>query len=702
MPTFSTGIFGRYYADGGLLFAVGSVSGGDVDMVQTSRLVSHSSSPSPTASPQPSCQQVNCSGNVSSATPDKDPSAIPRAVQNIAATFGDSDGSQCILLMALRVRPVGFDKSWMPASAPPREPRGIRRATDSTLQGMLKSSAVTAMSRPLAVDEAVDAARRTNMVTRIVSAANERGSFRLLSFVFTSVTTWMKQLRRMFTLSSNPVVSEGARKYESTVDTGLNPHIPSTGTSATTAARVFSSDMAEYLSSMRLSAPDELLVRQVPASLEHRSKHEPKTAHVQAPLVGKEAEGLDTSDSVVENIAGRHLLAAVAPSTWLGADDLLSQEATITTPVMNAIDEKEDEEAFSRRDRRAETADLMGMYPGLTYVPMFGHAVSINCNFSVDISVVVASLDMNKAEEKMLLYSLFVLAISLVLLFSTFHELVASMSEVFAYRVSIITAGMMTLSDGAMFVAHVFMAITQSQAVMMGLFSSSLLYLVLFSFLGMRLMLLIEKARHPERFAGGVAAFMARMWSLQRRFAFAMIVVILIATISGLGWGMHVLVILSCSFWVPQIVHSVRHDCRPGVTPMFLWGSTFARMALPLYALGCPNNILWFLSPSEPPGEAMAWADAASKGLSGDPFNFHRDASQAWLNMGPKTLPAFTSLQRELFFYAEAGLVVFLVCWMTFQVTIVSLQVSLDNPTLHVDITHHACPQTFPFYHFLY
>ena len=50
------------------------------------------------------------------------------------------------------------------------------------------------------------------------------------------------------------------------------------------------------------------------------------------------------------------------------------------------------------------------------------------------------------------------------------------MSDSFAARVSGVMVGLNTLADGMMFVAHVFFAISQQQAVMMGLLSSSLLY----------------------------------------------------------------------------------------------------------------------------------------------------------------------------------------------------------------------------------
>lgn len=277
----------------------------------------------------------------------------------------------------------------------------------------------------------------------------------------------------------------------------------------------------------------------------------------------------------------------------------------------------------------------------------------------------------------------------MVLLLATFHELVASMSDGFATRVSIVMAGMNVLSDGGMFVGHVFAAAMQAQAAMVALLSSALLFLVLFSFLGIRLLLLIEKARHPELFAGGAVAFASRMWAMQRKFAFGMLIVIILSVAGEKGWGLHVLCFLACSFWLPQIIHSARHDCRPGVTPLFLWGSSIARIALPVYALGCPNNLIYFLMPAESQDAAHAWAKDAAAAPFSNPFSVAHIADETsrfpWPCPGSSTLPAQVTPERASMFAREAAFAIFLVCWMTVQAVVIHFQVSFHDSDFEAD-----------------
>lgn len=46
------------------------------------------------------------------------------------------------------------------------------------------------------------------------------------------------------------------------------------------------------------------------------------------------------------------------------------------------------------------------------------------------------------------------------------------------------------------------------------------------------------------------------------------------------------------SYWVPQIVLCVRDDCRQPLRASYVIPMTLARLALPLYVYGCPNNIM--------------------------------------------------------------------------------------------------------------
>lgn len=55
---------------------------------------------------------------------------------------------------------------------------------------------------------------------------------------------------------------------------------------------------------------------------------------------------------------------------------------------------------------------------------------------------------------------------------------------------------------------------------------------------------------------------------------------------------MKVAVFLLYSFFIPQIVHCVRTDCRQPLQPLYVVGMSITRLALPLYLFSCPQNLL--------------------------------------------------------------------------------------------------------------
>ena len=54
----------------------------------------------------------------------------------------------------------------------------------------------------------------------------------------------------------------------------------------------------------------------------------------------------------------------------------------------------------------------------------------------------------------------------------------------------------------------------------------------------------------------------------------------------------HVLVFVAFSFWVPQIIYCAATDSRQPLSALYMWGMSLTRLALPLYLLTCPHNLL--------------------------------------------------------------------------------------------------------------
>ena len=51
-------------------------------------------------------------------------------------------------------------------------------------------------------------------------------------------------------------------------------------------------------------------------------------------------------------------------------------------------------------------------------------------------------------------------------------------------------------------------------------------------------------------------------------------------------------VLLSCSMWVPQIIHNVRQDINNPFHNAYLFGLSFTRLVLPLYFFLCPKTLI--------------------------------------------------------------------------------------------------------------
>ena len=54
----------------------------------------------------------------------------------------------------------------------------------------------------------------------------------------------------------------------------------------------------------------------------------------------------------------------------------------------------------------------------------------------------------------------------------------------------------------------------------------------------------------------------------------------------------HILVFVAFSFWVPQIIYCAATDARQPLSALYMWGMSLTRLALPLYLLICPHNLL--------------------------------------------------------------------------------------------------------------
>lgn len=624
-PSVVTGVHGKYFPDGGLLFAVGSVTSGDVGFTVPRSpaipLSVNSSSNKPVAPERNSSDGSN------------DGSTDGGSRETETGEVGD-EGNECILLMALRARPVGFDVSWNTDTS----------GSASHLRRLSTHAPAVDQQEQMSSEKRQPKADYELWLQRVEHAKTTKGVGRFHGGAFSVLHDFLYSVWNFVPGSVHAAQDRASTPW-------MLPPRSRTLTS--------SSEMA-----YRVAEPHS---RASPARISRAA------STLSSPLLTQNSATLHRRDpqSGGRVDSARRLLSTTAPQRWLVAGEELT-----------ARDADEDDSGFRHtgeswgthaqpQARRVEAAAVGGVYSGIQWVPMYGHAISPNCNFSMDIALVTTSVDVDLLQIKAVLYNMFVLALGTLLFFSAFHQLVRSMADSVAFRVSLVSVSMQCCMDGCIFVGHVLAALSQPQAIMLGLISSSLLYGSMFAILGFRLMLVVDKATRPALYEGGVAAFAGRGWMLRRRILFVLLVALGLSQLLGLGW-IHFLTIVLLSFWVPQIVHSVAHDCRPGVTQPYLWATSIARAALPLYFLLCPSNVLYFLMPPEPHAVAVAWSESMAAGPFDAPFADR--PGLPWSALGPNVAPAFSFPARASFFRREFCLGVLLAVWVLLQAVVVFLQ----------------------------
>lgn len=69
------------------------------------------------------------------------------------------------------------------------------------------------------------------------------------------------------------------------------------------------------------------------------------------------------------------------------------------------------------------------------------------------------------------------------------------------------------------------------------------------------------------------------------------------------------------SYWLPQIVLSAVTDGRQPLKPVYIIGTSTARLALPLYLYGCPANLLRIPPSPRMLAALVAWVAAQVRRL---------------------------------------------------------------------------------------
>jgi hypothetical protein len=321
-------------------------------------------------------------------------------------------------------------------------------------------------------------------------------------------------------------------------------------------------------------------------------------------------------------------------------------------------------------------------YPGARIFPLHGRALSPNCNVTLNVSASAIVWSQAALEDKAMGYTLLATTTGAILIAALTMQIVASASESAAARVSLATIGIQAMTDAYLTLLHLVGGFV-APAVFGSFATTAFVNLLLFSVLEMRFLLLIWKARRPGAFAGGWDNARREIGSLYCRFYIAMVGGLVLVYFGS--WAMaKLLLLLACSFWWPQILHTARTDSRSGLSPKYILATSVCRLLLPLYFLACPTNLFYLLSPPETRATASRWSESVPFAAvaqpfenSGSPASVGLDAGSSgssWFNLDADTYPAFASPESAAAFRSSARFAVFLTVWMAVQVGILLLQ----------------------------
>jgi len=318
--------------------------------------------------------------------------------------------------------------------------------------------------------------------------------------------------------------------------------------------------------------------------------------------------------------------------------------------------------------RRLGTVKPEDLFHSAYFIPVYGHAVSINCDFSFNISVIRESFA-SVLEDKATDYALIATLTGIAMIVVTVYQVVASSSQTGAFKVSIVTIGIQALMDTWLSFSYTVIGIVK-ESMFSSFATAAFLHLILFTMLEMQFMLMILKARRPDVFAEGWNGVRRQVATLYFSIS-ACIFISFLAMYSGSQSVLQTLLFCCFSMWVPQIIHSASNDSRHGLKPSYIITASISRL-FPLLYVACPYNVLFALFPDDNLRvETLGHPGGAEH--AGDYFNYPLP-SQVQFLPSSTTPPAFANPRLSAVYWKWFRFIVFITFWVLAQVVVLFLQ----------------------------
>ena len=232
-----------------------------------------------------------------------------------------------------------------------------------------------------------------------------------------------------------------------------------------------------------------------------------------------------------------------------------------------------------------------------------GRLVGSNCQTSLEFQIGGLNIDTDYMVLKSRIYTTVFIAISFgecMLQLKMLQRMLATS----AFPASL-------LSFLAIAAIDLLTALAHSLAGLLFLGAFSELYFIsfhkffVFSVVEMRLIFVVWRGRHDDLNADNIPRHQRRL-SCMFLLLYVVIITTLIAVYNATTLG-YALLFLLFSFWLPQILRSLQLGQRPPFEPLAIVLLTLTILALPLYLVACPHNLLAsFAEVSLPRGYGVA------------------------------------------------------------------------------------------------
>ncbi|KAL2476736.1 RING/U-box superfamily protein [Abeliophyllum distichum] len=211
---------------------------------------------------------------------------------------------------------------------------------------------------------------------------------------------------------------------------------------------------------------------------------------------------------------------------------------------------------------------------GDCFSPMLLNATSVN-----------VEVYYNKAVN----YTLMVTFISFLQVLLLIRQMEHSNTHSGAAKVSILMIGHQAIMDAYICLLHLTAGILV-ESLFNAFATAAFFKFVVFSIFEMRYLLAIWKANRPMNNGENWEAMRRELSALYSRFYGILLGGILV--MYEFHKYFRFILLLLHSFWIPQIIINVVRDSRKPLHPHYILGITITRLAVPLYAFGCPHNFM--------------------------------------------------------------------------------------------------------------